>query len=170
MHMPSIVEVIGAVAQIRDAISSLSKVDTRREFGYPNDHFARIGRALSDIYFPEEGILSVLRKLALGDKLSLADKQRLVEFNQREEPLRNAIENLVLDYGIRSRNSIQQSRIISDIRGRKITLRSAIQLAINEAVTFDKKVPVEQIASLVVEIEALNRNIEQAEHDLRQFM
>lgn len=168
--MANIIEVISAVSQIRDAVSALREDSSRSEFGYPNEHFARIGQALSDIYFPENGILSVLKKIKDSESLDAADKKRLVEFNQLEEPLRNAMENLVLDHGRRARNSIQQSQIIGNIRGRKITLRSAVQAAINEAITFDHGIDIAEVAVLVEEIEALNQDIGQAEHELRQFM
>lgn len=167
--MASVLEVIGAVAQIREAVSALKDDKNRRELGYPNDHFARIGQALSDIYFYDEGILAVLRKIVDGQNVDDGDIARLVEFNQREEPVRNATENLVLDFGKRARNSIKQSAVIGQIRNRKITLRSAIQIAINEALTFNDQLNLEEVSALVAEIEALNRDIQEAEHELRQF-
>ena len=167
--MASVLEVLGAVTQIREAVSALKHEKTRQEFGYPNDHFARIGQALSDIYFSEDGILSVLRKIVDRQNVDDDDMERLVEFNQREEQVRNATENLVLDFGKRSRNSIKQSAIIGQIRNRKITLRSAVQIAINEALTFDEVLDLEEVSALVTAIEALNQEIQDAEHELRQF-
>lgn len=168
--MASLLEVIVAVGQIREAVSSMKRARSREEFDYPNDHFARIGQALSDIHFDDEGILAVLRKIVANEKLAKEDRERLVEFNQWEEPLRNALENLVLDHGKKARNSIKQSAIIRNIRGRKITLRSAVQIAINQAITFDEGVNVDEVARLVAEIEALNRDIQEAEHELRQYI
>lgn len=167
--MASVLEVLGAVTQIREVVAALKSEKTRQEFGYPNEHFARIGEALSDIYFSDDGILAVLRKIVVGQNVDDEDLARLVEFNQREEPVRNATENLVLDFGKGARNSIKQSAIIGQIRGRKITLRSAVQIAINEALTFNDQVNVDEVSALVAEIEALNRDIQEAEHELRQF-
>lgn len=168
--MAGVLEVIGAVGQIRDAVSSMKREESRREFDYPNEHFARVGHALSDIHFDDEGILSVLRKIVAESKLTEEDRERLVEFNQREELVNSALENLVLDHGRKARNSIKQSAIISQIRGRKFSLRSAVQIAINEAVTFDKEVNINEVARLVTEIEALNHDIQEAEHALRQYI
>lgn len=168
--MASVLEVIGAVAQIREAVSSMKRQENRQEFDYPNEHFARVGHALSDIHFDDGGILAVLRKIVDSDELTEEERESLVEFNQREEPVRNALENLVLDHGRKARNSIKQSSIIGQIRGRKFTLRSAVQTAINEAITFDQAVNVDEVARLVAEIEALNRDIQEAEHALRQYI
>lgn len=168
--MASVLEVIGAVGQIREAVSSMKREKSRQEFDYPNEHFARIGRALSDIHFDDKGILAVLRKIVANEKLAKGDRERLIEFNQWEEPMRNALENLVLDHGKKARNSIKQSAIIGNIRGRKITLRSAVQTAINQAITFDEGVNVGEVAQLVAEIEALNQDIQEAEHELRQYI
>ncbi|WP_370163201.1 MULTISPECIES: hypothetical protein [Alphaproteobacteria] len=167
--MATVLEMLGAVAQIREAVSALKDEKTRREFGYPNDHFARIGEALSDIYFPDDGILVVLRKIVGGEEVDERDMARLVEFNQREEPVRSATENMVLDYGKGARNSIKQSAVIGQIRNRKITLRGAVQIAINEALTFNHKLNLEEVSALIAEIEALNQDIQEAEHELRQF-
>jgi hypothetical protein len=49
-------EVIGAVGQIRAAVSSMTREASQQEFGYPNKHFAQIGGALSDVYFDDQGI------------------------------------------------------------------------------------------------------------------
>lgn len=168
--MANVLEVIGAVTQIREAVSAMKREKSRQEFDYPNEHFARIGQALSDIHFDDEGVLSVLRKIVASEELAEEDRKRLVEFNQREEPMRNALEGLVLDHGRKARNSIKQSTIIGQIRGRKFTLRSAVQIAINEAITFDQDVSVDEVAQLIAEIEALNRDIEEAEHELRQYI
>ena len=168
--MASVLEVIVAVAQIREAVSSMQRKESRQEFGYPNEHFARVGHALSDIHFDDEGILAVLRKIVANEKLTGEDRERLVEFNQREELMGSALENLVLDHGRKARNSIKQSAIISQIRGRKVTLRSAVQIAINEAITFDEDVNVDEVARLVAEIEALNQDIQEAEHALRRYI
>ena len=168
-EMTSILEVISAVAQVREAIASLRSGKGRKEFTYPNEHFARIGNSLSGIYFEDDGILFLLRKIQSGVKLDDNDRILLREFNQREEIVNNHIENLVLDHGRRARNSIQQSRIISAIAGRKVSLREAIQRSINEAITFDKKIDLSEISALIREIELLNDEIGRAEHDLRQF-
>ena len=168
--MTGILDILGAVTQIRDAVSYLKREETRQEFDYPNEHFARIGHALSDIHFNDDGILSVLRKIVAETKIMDKDLERLVEFNQWEEPMRNALENLVLDHGKKARNSIKQSVIIDQIRGRKLTLRSAVQMAINEAITFDKDVNIGEVARLVEEIEALNHDIQEAEHALRNYI
>ena len=167
--MAGILEVIGALGQIREAVSSMKREESRLEFDYPNEHFARVGHALSDIHFSDTGILGVLRKFVADEKLTDEDRKRLVDFNQREENMRNALENLVLDHGRKARNSIKQSAIIGQIRGRKFTLRSAVQIAINEAITFDKDVNVNEVAQLVAEIEALNEDIQEAEHALRLY-
>jgi len=148
----------------------MKREKSRKEFDYPNEHFARIGRALSDIHFDDGGILAVLRKIVADGKLSEEDRGRLVEFNQQEEQMRNALENLVLDHGRKSRNSIKQSAIIGQIRGRKFTLRDAVQIAINQAITFEEDVNIDEVARLVAEIEALNHDIQEAEHELRQYI
>lgn len=166
----SILEVIGAITQIREAVSSMKREEPRQEFGYPNEHFARVGHALSDIYFSDQGILAVLRKIVAEEKLTEEDEERLLEFNQREEPVRNALEKLVLDHGRKARNSIKQSAIIGQLRGRKSTLRNAVQIAINEAITFNYDVNIDEVARLVAEIEALNRDIQDAEHALRRYV
>ena len=168
--MSSVLEVIGVIRLIRGAISSMKREETRQEFEYPNEHFARIGHALSDIHFDDEGILAVLRKIVAGDELREEDRARLVEFNQREEPVKNALENLVLDHGRKARNSIKQSAIFGQICGRKFTLRSAVQAAINEAITFDQAANVDEVARLVAEVEALNLDIQEAEHALRKYI
>ena len=92
-------EVIGAIKIIKDAISLLKSPNGRQEFAYPNSHFRTIGTSLSDIYFPETGILGVLRDLLNGDKVTEEHLQRLLAFNERETEINNAVENLVLAYG-----------------------------------------------------------------------
>ena len=69
----------------------------------------------------------------------------------------------------KARNSIKQSVIIGQLRGRKSTLRNAVQIAINEAITFDHDVDIDEVARLVTEIEDLNREIQDAEHALRRY-
>jgi len=166
----SVLEVIGAVGQIRAAVSSMTREASQQEFGYPNKHFAQIGGALSDVYFDDQGILAVLRKIVAKGRLTEEDRARLVEFNQLEEPMRNAMEKLVLDHGRKAQNSIKQSAIIGKIRGYKFTLRSAVQIAINEAITFDQDVDFDEVARLINEIEALNCDIQDAEHALRRYV
>lgn len=168
--MPNFVEVIGALGQIREAVSALKNDKGRREFGYPNEHFTRIGQALSDIHFSEDGILHVLKRIEATDTIDDEDRRRLVEFNQIEEPMRSSMEDLILDHGRKSRHSLKQSSIINDIRGRKRTLRHAVQSAINHALTFDSEIDMAEVAELVAEIEALNQDIEEAEHALRVFL
>lgn len=168
--MTIILDVITAVTQIRSAVTSMKREETRREFDYPNEHFARIGHALSDIHFADEGILEVMRKIVNKQVISEEDHSRLVEFNQREEPIRNALGNLMLDHGRKARNSIKQSATLRMIARNKISLRNAIQTALNEAITFDEEVKVAEVTRLLSEIEALNRDIQEAEHTLRRYI
>jgi hypothetical protein len=168
--MTGILEVIGSISELRKAIALLKSPEGRKEFSYPNDHFKRIGAALSTIYFPENGILSVLRKIEASEKIDDGDLGTLSDFNQREYQVSDAIDNLVLDYGKSARNSIKQSRIFADIKSRKMSVRGAVQSAVNEALTFGKHVLPNDVAPLIAEIEQLNRDIEEAEHELRQFI
>ncbi|WP_022723456.1 hypothetical protein [Rhodopseudomonas sp. B29] len=168
--MIEIKEIIDVIQITKSAISSLRSNKSRSEFGYPNEHFRKIGSALSAIYFPPDGILFVLKRIARSAAVTEQDKESLRKFNDREEIISNAIENLVLDYGKNAKNSIRQARIIESIRGRKLSIRSAIQFAINEALTFDRPVNHEYVGRLVSAIEDLNLQIEETEHELRRIL
>jgi hypothetical protein len=168
-YMSGLLEVLGFVSYFRDEVRTIKENHRTSEFGFPNKHFARIGGALAYIYFPPDGILSVLKKLASGAMLDDVDKAKLVEFNQREAGIQMSMEQLILDRGRRAPNSLLQTRIMNNLQMSKGTLREGIQNTINHAVTFDEDIDREIVKALVDQIERLNREIEQAEHDLRSF-
>jgi hypothetical protein len=168
--MTAILELIDVVSAVREAVSAVGDADARREFKYPNDHFRAIGVALSEIYFRPDGILAVLEGIANGEKPDPAARGRLVEFNQCEGKVDRALDALVLDHGKRARNSIRQSTVMRMIRSSKMTVREGIQFAVNQAVTFDEAVDLEEVSRLIAQIKTLNEEIEKAEHDLRQFL
>jgi hypothetical protein len=121
-------------------------------------------RALRTIYFAPTGVITLLKEIARGDKVSPERlQQALVDFNDREWEVQAAAQSL--DYerlGKELGVTIATANALNSLRHGKLSLRREIQNEINfygQENAKPRKVEVEQllqgIAKLNVEIEKL---------------
>ncbi len=126
-----------------------------------------IVRALSAIYFTPNGLVRALKQLASGDEPKNADVQAaLLEFNQIEPTVHEAVRTLSFDSLANSGLSLRQRRVLDEVAYGKLSLRSDLQMALNESLTFGRKVDLDEVKSLIQRVETLNKAIEDLEESL----
>jgi len=142
---------------VKELASSPQKKDLR--------FYDELCRALRFIYFPDTGVLGLLRDVAADKPISEERLQKVLpDFNDYEWKIREILDSLGFD---RLENELDLSlatiRVLQQIRDGKAGLRQAVQGEINLYGQRNFKPNKDRIKSLIEGIEKLNSEIEGAE-------
>lgn len=141
----------------RDHLASPDKKDQRAR----NELCA----ALRALYFTPDGVISLLREIESGKRLSAARiQQALTDFNDREWKVKEALgalnfEQVARNLGVRLRDARQ----LHDIRDGKINIRREIQSEVNYYGQRNREPDRTRVRELISLIEQLSDEIEQIE-------
>ena len=160
----AILEAIAATTEILDFSSKVSELllDPRRK-----SKLKPVVKALGVIYFTPNGLVRALRTLSNGAEPDDVEmRTALMEFNQIEPAVHEAVRNLSFDSLSVSGLTLRQRRVLDEIAYGKLSLRADLQNALNESLTFGRKPDLEQVRVLLQRVEELNQAIEELEEKL----
>jgi hypothetical protein len=127
-------------------------------------------RALRFIYFPDSGVLGLLKDIAAMKPISDERAEKvLTDFNDYEWKARDILMSLSFDrleeeLGL----TLATIRVLADIRDGKASLRQAVQDEVNSYGQKNFRPNKKRIESLISAIEMLNSSIEQIEAVINQ--
>ncbi len=156
---------IKSTIEIITAVDAASKDRRATEYRSKRDILVR---ALRELYFTPSGTRSLLKSLAQGERPAQEDiKAILSEFNDAEWSVGREIENLDFDLLINSKSiTLEAAEQLHELRYGKSQLRSRLQGALNEPLTFGQPIDPGEAQALLEEVEALNRRISTLERSL----
>jgi hypothetical protein len=126
--------------------------------------------ALGVIYFTPSGLISALKLLRDGAQPDDANVQAaLLDFNQIEPEVHAAVRNLSFDVLSNSGLSLKQRRVLEEIAFGKLALRSRLQYALNETLTFGRPVESGLLTEFIEQIEAVNAKIEELDEMIGSY-
>lgn len=162
-----------SISDILSALDLLDRLFKRTEQQadlYANEDYRVLGAALEEVYFRQDGVLSVLRALAEGSEITDELRQRMFRFNYIAPDVEGALQRVMDAAADREKLSLADREELSRIRDLKTGVRWSIAQLANHAVNMNAPYDPADVRKVIARIKSLNGSILAIETKLRQRM
>lgn len=162
-----------SISDILSALDLLDRLFKRTEQQadlYANEDYRVLGAALEEVYFRQDGVLSVLQALAEGSGITDELRQRMFRFNYIAPDVEGALQRVMDAAADREKLSLADREELSRIRDLKTGVRWSIAQLANHAVNMNASYDPADVRKVIARIKSLNDSILAIETKLRQRM